>query len=53
MKLLLDTCVWGGAREELTAFGHDVVWARASNRSHCDCRARSAKDSTTGMKYSL
>ena len=27
MKLLLDTCVWGGAREELAAAGHDVVWA--------------------------
>ena len=27
MRLLLDTCVWGGAREELRAAGHDVVWA--------------------------
>lgn len=27
MKLLLDTCVWGGAVAELTAAGHDVVWA--------------------------
>ncbi|MDA2925137.1 DUF5615 family PIN-like protein [Acidobacteria bacterium AH-259-L09] len=27
MKLLLDTCVWGGAREPLEAAGHDVVWA--------------------------
>lgn len=27
MKLLLDACVWGGAREELRALGHDVVWA--------------------------
>ena len=26
MKLLLDTCVWGGARVELEAAGHDVVW---------------------------
>ncbi len=26
MKLLLDTCVWGGARKDLEAFGHDVVW---------------------------
>ena len=26
MKLLLDTCVWGGARHELEAAGHDVVW---------------------------
>jgi predicted nuclease of predicted toxin-antitoxin system len=27
MKLLLDACVWPGAVAELTATGHDVVWA--------------------------
>jgi len=27
VKLLLDTCVWGGARESLEEAGHDVVWA--------------------------
>jgi len=27
MKLLLDTCVWGGALAELQTAGHDVVWA--------------------------
>lgn len=27
MKLLLDTCVWGGAVADLKAAGHDVVWA--------------------------
>jgi predicted nuclease of predicted toxin-antitoxin system len=27
MKLLLDTCVWGGARKELEAAGHDVLWS--------------------------
>jgi predicted nuclease of predicted toxin-antitoxin system len=27
VKLLLDTCVWGGAVELLKAAGHDVVWA--------------------------
>ncbi len=27
MKLLLDTCVWGGARTHLQAIGHDVVWS--------------------------
>lgn len=27
MKLLLDACVWGGARGELVAAGHDVDWA--------------------------
>jgi hypothetical protein len=26
MKLLLDTCVWGGAIKNLEASGHDVVW---------------------------
>jgi predicted nuclease of predicted toxin-antitoxin system len=27
MKLLLDTCVWGGAVQPLRDAGHDVVWA--------------------------
>jgi len=27
VKVLLDTCVWGGARAALVAAGHDVVWA--------------------------
>lgn len=27
MKLLLDSCVWGKAKEQLFAAGHDVVWA--------------------------
>jgi len=27
MRVLLDTCVWGGAAAELRAGGHDVVWA--------------------------
>lgn len=27
MRLLLDTCVWGGARPALEAAGHEVVWA--------------------------
>jgi len=26
VKLLLDTCVWGGAKTELQAAGHDVFW---------------------------
>ena len=26
MKLLLDTCVWGGARAALQTAGHDVLW---------------------------
>ena len=26
MKVLLDTCVWGGARAVLEAAGHDVIW---------------------------
>jgi predicted nuclease of predicted toxin-antitoxin system len=27
MRLLLDTCVWGNARQELETAGHDVIWA--------------------------
>ncbi len=26
MKVLLDTCVWGGVQQALSAAGHDVVW---------------------------
>ena len=26
MKLLLDTCVWGGAKKTLESSGHDVIW---------------------------
>ena len=29
MKLLLDTCVWGGTIEALETAGHDVTWAGA------------------------
>jgi len=27
MKVLLDTCVWGGARLSLEQAGHDVEWS--------------------------
>ena len=27
MKLLLDTCVWGGAKQVLREEGHDVIWS--------------------------
>lgn len=27
MKILLDACVWGRAKEALAQGGHDVVWA--------------------------
>ncbi len=26
MRVLLDTCVWGGAKAGVAAGGHDVVW---------------------------
>ena len=26
MKILLDTCVWGGVKKELEASGYDVIW---------------------------
>lgn len=27
MKILLDTCVWGGVKIALIATGHDVIWS--------------------------
>ena len=27
MKLLLDTCVWGGALDDIKLSGHDVIWS--------------------------
>ena len=27
MKVLLDTCVWGGVLTEVQAAGHDVIWS--------------------------
>jgi predicted nuclease of predicted toxin-antitoxin system len=27
LRVLLDTCVWGGVRKRLSESGHDVVWA--------------------------
>ena len=27
MKILLDSCVWGGAKAVLEAAGHDVIWS--------------------------
>ena len=29
MKILLDTCIWGGVIEALKVSGHDVIWAGA------------------------
>ena len=26
MKVLLDSCIWGGAKRDLDAAGFDVVW---------------------------
>lgn len=26
-RILLDSCVWGGARHELTSLEHDVIWS--------------------------
>lgn len=26
MKLLLDTCIWGGVQAELVAAGYDAIW---------------------------
>lgn len=27
MKVLLDTCVWGGVKQTLERAGHDVIWS--------------------------
>ncbi len=27
MRVLLDTCIWGGVAKSLSAAGHDVVWS--------------------------
>jgi predicted nuclease of predicted toxin-antitoxin system len=27
MRLLLDTCIWGGATHALRTSGHDVIWS--------------------------
>ncbi len=27
MRILLDTCVWGGSKRELESVGHDVIWS--------------------------
>jgi hypothetical protein len=27
LKLLLDSCVWGGTKQTLQEAGHDVVWS--------------------------
>jgi predicted nuclease of predicted toxin-antitoxin system len=27
MRVLLDTCVWGGTKDTLSLSGHDVIWA--------------------------
>jgi predicted nuclease of predicted toxin-antitoxin system len=29
VKILLDTCIWGGVIEALKVSGHDVIWAGA------------------------
>jgi predicted nuclease of predicted toxin-antitoxin system len=46
LKLLLDSCVWGGAVGELTALGHDVEWSGTWPRDPGDAeilsRAREA-----------
>lgn len=36
MRLLLDSCVWGGARAELAGLGHDVEWTGAWERDPGD-----------------
>ena len=46
MKILLDTCVWGKAKEKLAHEGHDVVWAGdwAEDPSHMEILQRANKE---------
>jgi predicted nuclease of predicted toxin-antitoxin system len=37
MKILLDTCVWGGLVEELRTAGHDVVCNLSSRQQASIC----------------
>jgi predicted nuclease of predicted toxin-antitoxin system len=36
MRLLLDSCVWGGALETLRQAGHDVIWCGEWDRDPGD-----------------
>lgn len=36
MKVLLDTCVWGGARQEIERAGHEVEWVGEWSRDPGD-----------------
>jgi predicted nuclease of predicted toxin-antitoxin system len=36
MKVMLDTCVWGGSLHELREAGHDVVWTGEWNEDPGD-----------------
>ncbi|MCW5777219.1 MAG: DUF5615 family PIN-like protein [Phycisphaeraceae bacterium] len=36
MKVLLDTCVWGGVRAALTQLGHEVEWVGDRGRDPGD-----------------
>lgn len=36
MKILLDTCVWGGAQRQLRELGHEVVWSGEWDRDPGD-----------------
>lgn len=36
MKVLLDSCVWGGAKETIEKAGHSVIWSGALTRDPGD-----------------
>jgi hypothetical protein len=42
MRVLLDTCVWGGAVADLVADGHDVEWVGSWERDPGDEQGRVA-----------
>jgi predicted nuclease of predicted toxin-antitoxin system len=48
MKLLLDTCVWGGAKAELKAAGHEVFWTGDLAQAHREQRVLITLDKDFG-----
>jgi predicted nuclease of predicted toxin-antitoxin system len=58
MKILLDTCIWGGAQAFVRNRGHDVVWAgdwredpgdeEILNRAHMEGRVLATLDKDFG-----
>lgn len=58
MRVLLDACVWGGAADDVSRAGHDVLWAgtwdedpgdvELLRRAHADGRVLATLDKDFG-----